>query len=574
MKGRAILVTSLACGLVLVLAVGFALAQSKGPQGDAGTLAGPVGTSFTYQGRLTDGGDPADGSYDFEFTLYDDPTVGDQVGSTVPKGDETVTDGLFTVQLDFGGDVFTGDDLWLEIGVRPGDSSGAHTTLGPRQRLTATPYAHYALKAPWSGLTGIPEGFKDGEDDDTTYMAGTGLNLVGAVLSADTTTLQRRVSGSCGSGNAIRVIDEDGTVTCESVGGGVDPHDHWGETWSGSGVGLTLNSTDEDALQLYGGDDGLQVESADDDGVFVKEPGEDGVLVTSPGRDGFSVTEPTSDGFYVRDAGDDGLGVVSASDNGVQVDHADNDGVHVGSAGGYGVYAEGTAGGLYGKTSGTGVYGESTGYEVAVYGLASYDGPFCREWPDLQAGGRFEANGPCGFGVYARGASWGLYTPDDVYVGGKIDVVGAVDPIIGERFEVDPQGHYEVGDLLVIDPDSPNLVLSSEPNDTKAIGVVGPSLDYARGELMVIVFGWHGAKPAEGDDENVRQVAQIKADAGYGSIKRGDLLTTSPTPGHAMKAQPVNVGGVEMHRPGTIVGKALESLDAGQGLIEIFVALQ
>jgi hypothetical protein len=117
-------------------------------------------------------------------------------------------------------------------------------------------------------------------------------------------------------------------------------------------------------------------------------------------------------------------------------------------------------------------------------------------------------------------------------------------------------------------------VLSSEPNDTKVIGVVGPELDYEDGELMVIVFGWHGAKPAEDDDENVRTVARIKVDASYAAIKRGDLLTTSLTPGHAMKAQPVNVGGVEIHRPGTIIGKALESLDSGQGLIEVFIVLQ
>ncbi|MBS3784780.1 MAG: hypothetical protein KGY78_10095, partial [Anaerolineae bacterium] len=360
MKGRAILVTSLACGLVLILAVGFALAESEGPQGDTGTLAAPVGTSFTYQGRLTDGGDPADGSYDFEFTLYDDPTVGDQVGSTVPKGDETVTDGLFTVQLDFGGDVFTGDDLWLEIGVRPGDSSGAHTTLGPRQRLTATPYAHYALKAPWSGLTGIPEGFKDGEDDDTTYMAGTGLNLVGAVLSADTTTLQRRVSGSCGSGNAIRVIDEDGTVTCESVGGGVDPHDHLGETWTGNtpltisgsfamaplvlnnggagAVGSQSPQQDGDGLRIQSAeDDGVQIDSAGDEGVFVVSAGEDGVLVESAGRDAFSAVDAGGDGLYVKKAGDDGVDVREAAGDGVYVGEAVGTGVYVGEAGQAGV---------------------------------------------------------------------------------------------------------------------------------------------------------------------------------------------------------------------------------------------
>ena len=52
-----------------------------------------------------------------------------------------MVDGLFTVELDFGSDVFNGDARWLEIGVRPGDSSGSFTTLSPRQELTPTPYA-------------------------------------------------------------------------------------------------------------------------------------------------------------------------------------------------------------------------------------------------------------------------------------------------------------------------------------------------------------------------------------------------------------------------------------------------
>jgi hypothetical protein len=235
------------------------------------------------------------------------------------------------------------------------------------------------------------------------------------------------------------------------------------------------------------------------------------------------------------------------------VGSVDEDGLYVSSAGGDGVDVRSVTGnGL--RVDGAGVNG------VEIWN-ATYDGV------QVNSAGRY--------GVQANTkGTYGFYTNDSVYVGGKIDLVGAVDPVIGERFEVDPQGHYEVGDLLVIDPDSPYLVLSSEPDDTKVIGVVGPGLDYQEGELMVIVFGWHGATPAEDDDENVRTVAKIKADASYGRIQRGDLLTTSPRPGHAMKAQPVDVAGVEIYRPGTIIGKALEPLDSGQGLIEIFIVLQ
>ena len=72
----------------------------------------PAGTSFTYQGRLEDGGSPATGSYDFEFRLFGAAAGGTQVGSTVERPGVAVAAGLFTVDLDFGAGVFTGDALW------------------------------------------------------------------------------------------------------------------------------------------------------------------------------------------------------------------------------------------------------------------------------------------------------------------------------------------------------------------------------------------------------------------------------------------------------------------------------
>ena len=143
-----ILGLALILGALLIVPSGAVGAQGPESQGGADTLAA-LGTpalsavegAFTYQGRLNDGGDLANGTYDFEFKLYDAASGGSQVSSTVTKDDVTVTDGLFTVELDFGDGVFTGDARWLEIGVRPGSSTGAYTTLTPRQALTPAPYA-------------------------------------------------------------------------------------------------------------------------------------------------------------------------------------------------------------------------------------------------------------------------------------------------------------------------------------------------------------------------------------------------------------------------------------------------
>ncbi len=104
-------------------------------------------TTFTYQGRLTDGGQPADGTYDLRFVLYDAEVGGSQIGGTIAEDDVPVSDGLFTVVLDFGANIFTGASRYLEIGVRPGDSTGTFTVLAPRQAVTPAPYATFAYDA-------------------------------------------------------------------------------------------------------------------------------------------------------------------------------------------------------------------------------------------------------------------------------------------------------------------------------------------------------------------------------------------------------------------------------------------
>ncbi|MHC4601985.1 MAG: hypothetical protein ACYS6W_01500 [Planctomycetota bacterium] len=108
--------------------------------------AEPMGTAWTYQGRLMDANAPAEGLYDFQFKLCGDPnTSSHQVGDTIDINDLDVIDGYFTVALDFNEpNAFNGEARWLDIGVRPGNSSERYTILSPRQHVTPTPYALYA----------------------------------------------------------------------------------------------------------------------------------------------------------------------------------------------------------------------------------------------------------------------------------------------------------------------------------------------------------------------------------------------------------------------------------------------
>ena len=114
--------------------------------------ADPMGTGFTYQGFLKEAGVPADGEYDFRFTLYEDDQgtiqvgqalVFDGVGGNPPP--VTVTNGQFTVVLDFGTGVFTGDARWLGIEVRA-TGVGDYVSSG-RQNLTPAPHAIYGETA-------------------------------------------------------------------------------------------------------------------------------------------------------------------------------------------------------------------------------------------------------------------------------------------------------------------------------------------------------------------------------------------------------------------------------------------
>lgn len=133
--------------LVIIIPVAAYGRGSGGPRNERQVDAlVALSSGFTFQGRLTDGGAPANGVYDLNFYLYDAPAGGSQVGPVQTLGDVSVLAGLFTVTLDFG-NVFHGGQYFLEIQVRPGASAGAYTILTPRETISAVPNASFALEA-------------------------------------------------------------------------------------------------------------------------------------------------------------------------------------------------------------------------------------------------------------------------------------------------------------------------------------------------------------------------------------------------------------------------------------------
>ena len=103
------------------------------------TITSAQTTAFTYQGSLSMGGAPANGNYDFQFLLFGVPTGGSAIGLGLGFSNVPVTNGTFSVVLNFQNQ-FSAPERYLEIRVRPA-GQGTHTTLTPRQPFLSTPYS-------------------------------------------------------------------------------------------------------------------------------------------------------------------------------------------------------------------------------------------------------------------------------------------------------------------------------------------------------------------------------------------------------------------------------------------------
>jgi len=361
-----------------------------------------MGTAFTYQGRLIDSNTAADGEYDFEFELYDAPFAGGQLGSTIDVNDLDVIDGYFTVELDFGSDVFDGNAVWLEIGVRPGELNdpNVYTTLSPRQELTPTPYALYAETAGYAqSAGGIPGGISGsgtanyiakftGSDtlgDSAIYEeagnVGIGTASPGARLEVNG---QVKVTGGSPAAGKVLTSDADGLATWQtpSIGGDSDwlisGNDMYSIPSGKVGIGTTTPAAKLEVagdVKISGSSSGGTIAATNSDasgyGVY-------GVATTGG--------DVTNYGGYFESPSKFGGGVYGLATN---------------SYGGKGVWGKATG------DAGIGVYGETLGnINPAVMGVASNT--------SAGKGVLGKADGTSGIGLYgvasaASGTNYGVY---------------------------------------------------------------------------------------------------------------------------------------------------------------------
>lgn len=139
------------------------------------------GTAFTYQGQLNVAGGPANGNYDLAFGLFSASSGGAPLTTVLTNPATPISNGLFTVALDFGNQ-FPGAERWLEVSVRT-NGNGTFATLSPRQLLTSTPYAVQAANA--FSASSVPAGSIVGTIPLTELPASlvtngaTGVNFTG-----------------------------------------------------------------------------------------------------------------------------------------------------------------------------------------------------------------------------------------------------------------------------------------------------------------------------------------------------------------------------------------------------------
>jgi hypothetical protein len=570
--------------------------------GQHNVAAAPSGTAFSYQGQLKQAGAPANGLYDFEFRLFDLGAGGAQQGPMVPKSDVPVENGLMTMNLDFGS-VFDGNRRWLEVRVRDGASTGAFTPLVPKQELTAAPYALYALggpggSGPWqtsaadifntnSGNVGIgpgtphhrlrvsggpvwtSNGWIGSLELDNVSAIGWQPNLAGNRFGIGQSNGGLFVfhsasdPGTTGSSaNYDLVISDAGKVGIGNPSPQmtldiVSPQHVLAMTAFGPDITFydTGNGFARSVIQSVGGDLNFFTESymsgANPTSLLkLSNVGNVGAGTPTPVRRlhtidpsifsaRFETSHPTAAVAEFRS---------SSSNNTWEVGVA-------GSAPPFGL----GAGDMYLYRQGNGAPGLSISIANHVATMPCADFRIGHESRRGSPGRALVDNGD--HLVVNFGTDWGYTFVHGRLKTGILEVLGAD---VAEKFP-SSDDMVEPGTVMEIDPDQPGkLRIAREPYSSRVAGVVSGAGNLSAGAVL----------GNSADTENAPAIALsgrvwVQCDATGAAIAAGDLLTTSQTPGFAMKASD------RERSHGAVLGKAMTTLAKGErGLVLVLVNLQ
>jgi len=524
-------------------------------------LAAPLGTAFTYQGYLEDdNGFPASGPYDFQFRLFD-AAVGGALVASFPASGISVEDGIFTVELDFGAGAFQGDERWLEIHVA--NQGEALQALTPRQALSATPYALYALNAPGGG--GSNHWQLNGADLSNTNPGNVGIGVANPTAKL----------GVAGNGEFDDKIDATKGITVHRVPGANTPRASlWDADFLGNPLGGQLHTWDEAGVMT-----GIFGSSFGDGGMFslLSKDGSQGVV----GNGGMTHGDLGiwNDGnertvFVTGDEGDNGsdLALHNGRIQTVEVDANQNQGGYLGLRTGTGAetvqlranYEDGDAYFRLRQGTGTRVELGTQGGGTMVLRNNTAIGTIAVDAENNFNAGQIQVKqefGQVGVGIYGDyGDGKGRVVTDVLQITGGSD--------LSESFDIDAGPTHdaiEPGLVVSIDPvNAGKLVVTDRAYDRRVAGIVSGAGGVAPGMVM----GQAGTLASGEHPVALTGRVYVKADAGNGAIQPGDLLTTSTVPGHAMRVDD------PARAQGAILGKAMTSLESGRGMVLVLVGLQ
>ena len=561
-------------------------------------LVGHAGSfPFTYQGQLTGDGAPANGDYDFQFTLYDAPIIGYVVAGPITKSPVGVTNGLFTTELDFGPGAFPGEARWLEIQVRP-HGGDAWTVLSPLQQVTPTPYASQlvgALAGPaLEGTYGNALSFTNAGNQFHGSFTGDGSGLLGlsltnltigaisdAMLSAN---VALRLGGNVFGGNQIfssfvgigtgsptQNLHVVGNVRVDGAGVGISNPGLGVANANPNGIGIFSTTTSSDANLVVvnkGEGDILKGFSGANGGELVFEVKNTGnVRVNAAGA---GLDDP---GLRVGNRGANGIGILSAVNSADACLVLGNEGSgeiikgFSGPNGGDLVFQVKNAGNVRVDGTGAGLaepslwVGNRDPDGIGIFSTVSSSDANLVLVNEGGGGIMKGFGGPGGSDlVFSVNGSGYVYCQDELTCN-SLEIRGGAD--LAEPFALtDPA--IQPGAVVVIDEDHPGqLKLSTRAYDTAVAGIVSGAGGVKPGISMI-------QQGALAPGKNVALSGRVFAlvDASAAPVRPGDLLTTSDTPGHAMKATD------RTKAQGAILGKAMSRLETGRGLVLVLVSLQ
>lgn len=167
-------------------------------------------------------------------------------------------------------------------------------------------------------------------------------------------------------------------------------------------------------------------------------------------------------------------------------------------------------------------------------------------------------------GIGTSSPSYKLQVQGDVHSSGEVSAATIHANYQDVAEWVDSEGDLTSGTVVAVESGSTNKIRRSEGGyETGVAGVVSPRPG--------LILGTRG--PGKVLVAHTGRVL-VNVDASNGPIAAGDLLVSGLVPGYAMKSDPVDINGIKLHRPGTILGKALQSLEKGRGQILVLLTLQ